>query len=86
VGRAFAAYQDETGGRVWLQYGGLNRLVSQIIISALGDLVLRAEDAFLAVLVGDGRFLRGNARAADGGRRLTPRRRPNSPLYSLSTA
>jgi molybdate transport system substrate-binding protein len=50
VERAVAAYQDETDGRVLLQYGGSNTLVSQIVIAKTGDLVLLADDAYLATL------------------------------------
>jgi len=54
VERAIAAYQDETDGRVLLQYGGSNTLVSQIVISKTGDLVLLADDAYLATLADAG--------------------------------
>lgn len=50
VERALAAYRDETDGRVLLQYGGSNTLVSQIVIAKTGDLVLLADDAYLATL------------------------------------
>jgi ABC-type molybdate transport system substrate-binding protein len=50
VERALAAYRNETDGRVLLQYGGSNTLVSQIVIAKTGDLVLLADDAYLATL------------------------------------
>lgn len=50
VERALAAYRDETDGRVLLQFGGSNTLVSQIVIAKTGDLVLLADDAYLATL------------------------------------
>jgi ABC-type molybdate transport system substrate-binding protein len=54
VERALAAYRDETDGRVLLQYGGSNTLVSQIVISKTGDLALLADDAYLATLADAG--------------------------------
>jgi molybdate transport system substrate-binding protein len=54
VERAVAAYRDETDGRVLLQYGGSNTLVSQLVIAKTGDLVLLADDAYLATLADAG--------------------------------
>jgi hypothetical protein len=54
VERAVAAYREETAGRVLLQYGGSNTLVSQIVIARTGDLVLLADDAYLATLADAG--------------------------------
>jgi len=50
VERVVAEYRGETGGRVLLQYGGTNSLVSQIVLARTGDLVLLADDASLPVL------------------------------------
>jgi ABC-type molybdate transport system substrate-binding protein len=54
VERAVTAYREETAGRVLLQYGGSNTLVSQIVIAKTGDLVLLADDAYLATLADAG--------------------------------
>ncbi|MBM4058539.1 MAG: hypothetical protein FJ275_09940, partial [Planctomycetes bacterium] len=50
VERVVAEYRGETDGRVLLQYGGTNTLVSQIVLARTGDLVLLADDDALRVL------------------------------------
>jgi ABC-type molybdate transport system substrate-binding protein len=54
VEQVLTRYQKEADGRVLLQYGGSNTLVSQIILSKTGDLVLLADDSYLATLADAG--------------------------------
>ena len=44
-----AAYEEETGRRVVIQYGPSQTLLSQLEIAKTGDLYLPADDSFLKV-------------------------------------